>query len=230
MGVTLDQYLMNVKEDAKRTSNDDEFGEEFDFKSHFENPFTNKTKAEAVPETLEAAKIVYRRIMMKVHPDKLSADFVHTKKNWLDRLWKKIQSAYDQTDVKALKNLHLQVLVTLKNYDDLDLSDLRAGTQLLKAELARLGKSHEDTVQHPAWGFSKLKSYKKLEKIVAEPHKKTSKELKKDIKRIEGTHAALKDFVDSVQAAGGFGRTRRRKPAQRRKKQPKTNEHQTALF
>ncbi|MBL7555885.1 MAG: hypothetical protein JNM24_08695 [Bdellovibrionaceae bacterium] len=230
MGVTLDQYLMNVKEDAKRTSNDEEFGEEFDFKSHFENPFASKTKTEAVPENLEAAKIVYRRIMMKVHPDKLSADFVNTKKHWLDRLWKKIQSAYDQTDVKALKNLHLQVLVTLKNYDDLDLSDLRAGTQLLQAELTRLGKSHEDTLQHPAWGFSKLKSYKKLEKIVAEPYKKTSKELKKDIKRIEGTHTALQDFVNSVQAAGGFGRTRRRKPTQRRKKQPKTNEHQTALF
>ena len=230
MGVTLDQYLMSVKEDAKRTSNDEEFGEEFDFKSHFENPFASKTKTDIVPENLEAAKIVYRRIMMKVHPDKLSADFVKNKKNWLDRLWKKIQTAYDQTNVNALKNLHLQVLVTLKNYDDLDLSDLRAGTQLLQVELTRLGKSHEDTLQHPAWGFSKLKSYKKLEKIVAEPYKKMSKELKKDIKRIEGTHAALQDFVNSVQAAGGFGRTRRRKPTQGRKKQPKTNEHQTALF
>lgn len=230
MGVTLDQYLKSVKEDARRTSNDDEYGEEFDFKSHFENPFTNKNKTETPAETLEAVKIVYRRIMMKVHPDKLSADFVNAKKNWLDRLWKKIQSAYDQTDVKALKNLHLQILVTLKNYDDLDLSDLRAGAQLLQAELARLGKSHEDTLQHPAWGFSKLKSYKKLEKIVAEPYKKTLKELKKDIKRIEGTHAALKDFVDSVQAAGGFSRTRRRKPVQRRKKQQKTNEPQISLF
>ena len=227
MGVALDQYLMSVKEDARRTSNDDE---EFDFKSLFENPFTSKTKTEAVPETLEAAKIVYRRIMMKVHPDKLSADFVNNKKDWLDRLWKKIQSAYVQTDVKSLKNLHLQVLVTLKNYDDLDLSDLRAGTQLLQAELARLGKSHEDTLLHPAWGFSKLKSYKKLEKTIAEPYKKTSKELKKDIKRIEGTHAALQDFVNSVQAAGGFGRTRQRKPTQRRIKQPKFNEHQLALF
>ena len=230
MGVTLDQYLMSVKEDAKRTSNDEEFGEEFDFKSHFENPFASKTKTDIVPENLEAAKIVYRRIMMKIHPDKLSADFVNTKKNWLDRLWKKIQSAYDQADMKALKNLHLQVLVTLKNYDDLDLSDLRAGTQLLQEEITRLGKSHENTLQHPAWGFSKLKSYKKLEKIVAEPYKKMSKELKKDIKRIEGTHAALQDFVNSVQAAGGFGRTRRRKPAQRRKKQPKNKEHQTTLF
>lgn len=229
MGVTLDQYLINVKNDAQRSSNQDDNDEEFNFKAHFENPFSTK-KNEVLPENLEVAKIVYRRIMMKVHPDKLSTEFVNTKKNWLDRLWKKIQGAYDKTDVKALQNLHLQVLITLKKYDDLDFSDLRSGSQLLQSELTRLEKSHEDTLQHPAWGFSKLKSYKKLEKIVAEPYKKTSKDLKKDIKRIEGTHEALKEFVDTIQAAGGFGRTRRRKPVQRRKKRQSHNPQQPSLF
>ncbi len=229
MGVTLDQYLINVKNDAQRSSNSDEDGDEFNFKTHFENPFSNSNK-EILPENIEVAKIVYRRIMMKVHPDKLSTEFATTKKNWLDRLWKKIQTAYDKTDVKALQNLHLQVLVTLKKYDDLDYSDLKAGAHLLQSELARLGQSHQATLQHPAWGFSKLKSYKKLEKLVAEPYKKTSKELKKDIKRLEGTHAALKDFVDSVQAAGGFRRSSRRRPTQRHKKQHRSDERQYNLF
>jgi hypothetical protein len=229
MGVTLDQYLINVKNDAQRSSTQEDNDEEFNFKAHFENPFSNPTK-EFPPENVEAAKIIYRRIMMKVHPDKLSPEFVTVKKGWLDRLWKKIQGAYDKSDVKALQNLHLQVLVTLKKYDELDISDLRAGSQLLQSELARLGKSHEDTLQHPAWGFSKLKSYKKLEKIVAEPYKNTSKDLKKDIKRIESMHADLKEFVDTIQAAGGFGRTRRRKPVQRRKKRQTTSSQQPSLF
>ncbi len=229
MGVTLDQYLVNIKNDAQRSSTLEDSDEEFNFKAHFENPFSSPT-IEILPENVEAAKIIYRRIMMKVHPDKLSTEFVTVKKSWLDRLWKKIQGAYEKSDVKALQNLNLQVLVTLKKYDELDLTDLRSGSKLLQSELDRLGKSHEETLQHPAWGFSKLKSYKKLEKIVAEPYKNTSKDLKKDIKRLEKMHADLKEFVDTIQAAGGFGRAKKRKPVQRRKKRQTTSSQQTSLF
>jgi hypothetical protein len=229
MGITLEQHLDLVKNDAQGSLSSDEADEEFNFKSHFENPFSN-IKNEVLPENIEAAKIVYRRIMMKIHPDKLSTEFVSIKRSWLDRLWKKIQTAYDKADVKALHNLHLQVLITLKKYDDLDYSELRTGSLLLKSELTRIRNSHEDTLQHPAWGFSKLKSYKKLEKEVAEPYKKTSKELKKEIKRMEKAHADLKDFVDLVLATGGFERKRRRKPATRRKRQSRVGEHQHPMF
>ncbi len=228
MGITLDQYLLNIKKDAQRSSSSAENDEEFNFKAHFENLFSS-SKNEISPENIEVAKIVYRRIMMKIHPDKLSTDFATNKKNWLDRLWKKIQTAYNKTDVKALQNLHLQVLITLKKYDELDYSDLKAGSKLLQSELMRIEKSHEETLQHPAWGFSKLKSYKKLEKIIAEPYKKTSRDLKKDIKRIEGVHETLKDFAESIKAVGGFRQAIRRKPVQRSKKRKSTNEYQPSL-
>jgi hypothetical protein len=229
MGVTLDQYLINIKNDAQRSSSSDENDEEFNFKAHFENPFSTPIN-EVLPENVEAAKIVYRRIMMKIHPDKLSTEFVTTKKNWLDRLWKKIQTAHDKKDVKALQNLHLQVLVNLKKYDELDYSDLKAGSKLLQSELLKIEKSQEETLQHPAWGFSKLKSYKKLEKTIAEPYKQNSKNIKKDIKRIEGIHTGLRELVESIQAAGGFGRSRRRKPVQRRKKPQSTTKHSHSVF
>jgi hypothetical protein len=83
---------------------------------------------------------------------------------------------------------------------------------------------------HPAWGFSKLKSYKKLEKTIAEPYKQNSKNIKKDIKRIEGIHAGLRELVESIQAAGGFARSRRRKPVQRRKKPQGTTKHSHSVF
>lgn len=60
--------------------------------------------------------------------------------------------------------------------------------------------------------------------MVAEPCKKTLKELKKDIKRIEGIHAAIQDFVDSVQASGGSKKAQRRNPTQKRKKQSRADE------
>lgn len=229
MGVTLDQYLTDVKNEAQRNSDSEEHDEEFNFNAHFENPFA-APNAEVLPENLELAKIFYRRIMMKIHPDKLSTEFVSIKKNWLDRLWKKIQTAYDKSDVKALQNLHLQVLVTLKKYEELGYSDLKAGSLLLQNELTKMEQSHEETLQHPAWGFSKLKTYKKLEKTIAEPYKKSSKELKKDIKRIEAMHATLKEFVDNVQASGGFGKKRQRKPAKKRQKQQRQDIRQQNLF
>lgn len=230
MGCTLDQHLINVKNDARSKFSTEGNDEDFDFKAHFENLFS-KPKPETSPENLEVAKIFYRRIMLKIHPDKLSVDFVEAKKNWLDQLWKKIQIAYDKTDVQALQNLHLSVLVALKKYDELDYSDLKAGTHMLQGELTRLGKSHEDTLQHPAWGFSKLKSYKKLQKMAAEPYKKTSKEIKKAIKELEETHAALKELVDAaVDNSGTFRRKARPKPVQRRKKRSTAIERQQNLF
>jgi hypothetical protein len=168
--------------------------------------------------------------MMKIHPDKLSPDFAANKKAWLDRLWKKIQVAYDRANVQSLQNLHLQVLITLKKYEELDYSELRSGSLLLKKELSRLERVNQDTLEHPAWGFSNLKSYKKLEKVIAEPFKENAKGIKKEIKRIAKIHETLKMHVHSILARGGFGKSKKTRSVSRRKKKGPAHKDQYPLF
>ncbi len=222
-GMSLDDLLERVTEKAREDAGVDE-EDEFNFARHFESPFekssAKKTQWETrAPEDSELAKIYYRRLMQKVHPDKLKKEFVSTRKNWLERLWKKIQTAYSDQNVRSLKNLYLQVLISLKHYDEVTYSELKQGAELLKKEYTRIRESQAQTLSHPAWGFSHQKSYKKLEKEIAEPYKENKKRLTRDKTRLEELHASLKQSAEAAMRTGGFPppfRKRKRRARRRR--------------
>jgi hypothetical protein len=220
-GLSLDALLDQATHKARQDAGVDDDDEDFDFARHFENPFTqssNKKRTSQV-EDPEAAKIYYRRLMLKIHPDKLSKEFLSIKKPWLDRLWKKIQVAYNESNVSSLQNLYLQVLISLKHYDEVTYSELRQGSELMKKEFSRIRESQSGNLSHPAWGFSALKSYKKLEKQIAEPYKENKKRIEHDKTRLEDLHASLKLSADAALRMGGFQppeRKRKRRARRRR--------------
>ncbi len=214
-GVTLDAFLERAGNKAREDAGVDE-DDEFDFSAHFEGPLADKKRRrDDKPENVELAKILYRRLMLKVHPDKLPPDFVTTKKSWLDRLWKKIQTAYTEADSAALEKLHLQVLITLKKYDEVSFSELKIGSGLLKKEHNRIFESQRQTREHPAWGFAQLKTYAGLEKKITEPYSENKKLLRKEMTRIAKLHQALAEAASVAVQNGGFARKR---PQPRRKK------------
>lgn len=219
-GMNLDDLLARANQRARAEAGVDEDEEDFDFARHFENPFSRSApkQKQSKPEDTELAKVFYRRLMQKVHPDKLTNEFVSLKKDWLDRLWKKIQVAYTDLNVTTLQNLYLQVLISLKHYDEVTYSELLYGSELMKKELGRIHNSQSQNLAHPAWGFSKLKSYKKLEKQIAEPFIENKKRLLYDKTRLEDLHASLKLSVESALRSGGFAppKKRRRRRASRR--------------
>lgn len=219
-GMSLDSLLERATDKAREDAGADEDDEDFDFARHFENPFTRsapKQKA-AQPADSEQAKIYYRRLMLKIHPDKLTPEFLTTKKPWLDRLWKKVQTAYNDLNVASLQNLYLQVLISLKHYEEATYSELRQGSELMKKEFSRIRDSQSGNLSHPAWGFSSLKSYKKLEKEIAEPYKENKKRLLHDKTRLEDLHASLKLSAESALRSGGFEPLRKRKRRARRRR------------
>jgi hypothetical protein len=171
-------------------------------------------KNEIKQKETESAKVIYRKIMLKIHPDKLSSPFVEVNKKWLDRLWIKIQSAYDALDVISLQTLRIQIFVKLKQYDELDYSELVLAAKQLESDYLKTCQTHKDMVNHPAWGFSNIKSFQKIEKMVTEPYRQNLKELKKETKRIEQSHAAWRDMIRVINANGGFGPI---KPPKKRK-------------
>ncbi|MBL7556567.1 MAG: hypothetical protein JNM24_12175 [Bdellovibrionaceae bacterium] len=218
-GMSLDD-LLNRATDKAREDAGVEDDEDFDFARHFEDPFMRskpKTKPKQTEDS-ELAKIFYRRLMLKIHPDKLSKEFMVVKKPWLDRLWKKIQLAYNDVNVSSLQNLYLQVLISLKQYDEVTYSELKHGSELLKKEFSRIRDSQAGNLSHPAWGFSALKSYKKLERQISEPYMESKKRLLHDKARLEDLHASLKLSAESALRNGGFQPIRRRKRRARRRR------------
>lgn len=219
-GTNLDELLNRATNKAREEAGIDD-DEDFDFARHFENPFArSESKKKAIqPEDSELAKIYYRRLMLKIHPDKLSKEFLTIKKPWLDRLWKKIQSAYTDLNVNTLQNLYLQVLISLKHYHEVSYSELRQGSELMKKEFSRIRESQSSNLSHPAWGFSNLKSYKKLEKQISEPFKENKRRLLQDKSRLEDLHASLKLSAESAIQNGGFSpppKKRKRRARRRR--------------
>ena len=89
----------------------------------------------------------------------------------------------------------------------------------MKKEYTRIRESQSQTLSHPAWGFSHHKSYKKLEKEIAEPYKENKKRLTRDKMRLEELHASLKQSAEAALGTGGFPppfRKRKRRARRRR--------------
>lgn len=215
LGVSLDIFIEEFKDRYIDSDQQIKDSEQLDFNFDLQEDLKNK-KQDNIRPNPEVPKQIYRKIMMKIHPDKLSTEFVTANKIWLDHLWKKIQAAYDKADILSLQTLLLQITVKFKHYDELDLSELKLAAKHLESDFEQACQFHTNIIHHPAWGFSKLKSHKHLEKKVAEPYKYQLKEIKKDIKEIEKRHKFLNDMVETINASGGFGPIKSKK---RRKKQ-----------
>lgn len=216
MGCTLDIFIEEVKNENFHSDQQSDGGDGVDLNSDTLSELIND-KNDLNLEEQETAKIIYRKVMMKIHPDKLTPEFALANKKWLEYLWKKIQNAYDKSDILALQTLRLQILVKLKHYDELDLSELKLASKLLEADFNRICLLQSDIINHPAWGFSKLNSYKHLEKKVSEPYKANLRKLKKEIKVIEKQHAAISKMADMIVASGGFGPIKVKKSKKKRK-------------
>lgn len=91
---------------------------------------------EASKEDVKEAKVVYRRLAKKIHPDinrKMSEN------PEIKALWSQIQEAYEEVDVERLKELEILVERKLSNSSnvnlDLEIPDIEAKIKKLQSEI-----------------------------------------------------------------------------------------------
>ncbi len=136
-------------------------------------------------------KALYRKIVRKIHPDQFSEDVTPEIKSWLGGLWHKVVHFYDKEDAQSLEALHHKIVLRLKKYDELSVSEIHAAARSLEKELQELLREQKNSRQGPAWNFSELKNYKKVENQVTKPFRLEKKRILENIEELELEHEIL---------------------------------------
>ncbi len=148
----------------------------------------NETRAE---EKQLKLKSLYRKIVRKIHPDQFSEEVTPEIKSWLGVLWHKVVYFYNQEDAQALEALHHKIVLRLKKYDELSVSEIHAAAISLEKELLELHREQKNSKKGPAWNFSELKNYKKVENQVSKPFRLEKKRILENIEELELEHEML---------------------------------------
>lgn len=167
--------------DPKKANEEPEPAEEYKFDKTFFNP---KAK-EASEEDRIRTKYLFRKIARKVHPDHLNPEDFENLKSWFDIIWKKVSVAHSRNDYRALEVLHHKIMVVLKAYDELTILELEQAANAFEAEYQATSDQIAGIKNSPAWNFSKLKSYAKLERQQAKPFLVRLEDLKEKIESLE---------------------------------------------
>lgn len=167
--------------DRKKTDEKPEAPEEYKFDKTFFNP---KAK-EASEDDRVRTKYLFRKIARKVHPDHLNPEDFENLKSWFDIIWKKVSVAHSRNDYRALEVLHHKIMVVLKAYDELTILDLEQAANAFEAEYRATSDQIDGIKNSPAWNFSKLKSYAKLERQQAKPFLVRLEDLNEKIESLE---------------------------------------------
>ncbi len=149
---------------------------------------SKETKAE---EERLKLKTLYRKIVRKIHPDQFSDEVTPEIKSWLGGLWHKVVHFYDKEDAQALEALHHKIVLRLKKYEELSVSEIHAAAKSLEKELQELLREQKNSRQGPAWNFSELKNYKKVQNQVSKPFRLEKKRILENIEELELEHEIL---------------------------------------
>lgn len=167
--------------DREKADEKPEASEEYKFDKTFFNP---KAK-EASEEDRVRTKYLFRKIARKVHPDHLNPEDFENLKSWFDIIWKKVSVAHSRNDYRALEVLHHKIMVVLKAYGELTILDLEQAANAFEAEYRATSDQIAGIKNSPAWNFSKLKSYTKLERQQAKPFLTRLEDLNEKIESLE---------------------------------------------
>lgn len=173
-----------------------------DFESDFQDPQaeealkSSKAKPTSRKETTAEEqqlklKALYRKIVRKIHPDQFTEEVTPEIKSWLGGLWHKVVQYYQKEDAQALEVLHHKIILRLRKYEELSVSEIGAAARSLEKELQELLREQKNTRQGPAWNFSELKSYKKVENQVSKPFRLEKKRILENIEELELEHEIL---------------------------------------
>ncbi|MGE0525519.1 MAG: hypothetical protein AB7P49_00540 [Bdellovibrionales bacterium] len=138
----------------------------------------------------ERLRVVYRKLVRRLHPDAREAH-----EPWRERMWNRIQSAYDRGDLKELERWHHLTLLRAKAFSELTVNDIQRSAAWLKKELILLEQEVQRLRGLPAWDFSRRRrrgqSLGGIRKRVRKELNAEWRQLRPQVNELEQFHKAL---------------------------------------
>ncbi len=187
--------LMSSLEFFEEISDEDENddSEESDFESeYFSGTASGRhRRKELIEDEQLQLKSTYRKIVRKIHPDYANLIPGKVSKEWLETVWTRSTEAHNKNDQEGLTGIYYEILAVFGEFGELGLHDLRQAAQSFEREHKRMLSASADIKRNPAWNFSKLKDYGKLEKKVASPLLRQLTEIETELNELKTLHQAL---------------------------------------
>ncbi len=218
-GSTLDDLIDNIEEQVEIRSRIFEH-ESSDDSEYKETYIPSRTPSELKEDDQLRMKSMFRKIVRRIHPDHLKLEEIGHLKQWFSMIWRKVAEAHEKNDLGKLTSLHHKIMVALKEFDQLALSELKEAGQSLATEYRSLCEEVSDLKESPAWNFSKLKNYEKLQAKESKPYMMQIHQLQREISEMKKQRQEIERIAELMKS-GEFrfhdrAQRARRRPARRR--------------
>lgn len=139
----------------------------------------------------EQLKIVYRKLVRRLHPDLQGPNVDPGELRWQKRIWNLLLQARGRGDVLEIERLYKVTLLRQMEFSELSLQDAQDVHLWLSVEMQRLETELWHAQQNPGWEFSKVQDLRILEARSRERLTQEIAQLQHEISELKGQHAYL---------------------------------------
>lgn len=174
------------------------------------------------------AKLTYRRLVRRLHPDVRGEVDCPNELRWQRRVWTLLQAAHAHGDAETLANLYRVTLLRQMDFGELTLDDARDAHAWLSREFEALDAERDRVRGRPAWQFSRAADEDVLIARVREEFRIDAAAVRAEIDEITGQHEYLALLDKSTSRPTGPIEPQPRRPRRGRNGPPSIN--QLSLF
>lgn len=188
----IEEFLAEIGLSPDWTSDSEEEDESEAF--HFDEDFSEShprgdpRAQKRPPVNEEGLKQTFRKLMRKLHPDMHNRGEVPP---WVQRLWGRVQKAYNDKNAEALERLLKLTLIRLEALEELSVSEISDARQWLTQDLKALEEESAEMKRSYAWGFSRKKTYDSLIKKIEKEFQMELQRVLAQIEDLERQHEML---------------------------------------
>jgi hypothetical protein len=139
----------------------------------------------------EKLKLIYRKLVRRLHPDMHGPNMDATEARWQRRIWHLSQQAKQLGDIPQLESMYRVSLIRQMELNELTLTDAIEVRAWLQTELDRLERELKEAQTKTAWRFSLLTDYYELKKRILADLEHERRFLQSELQEIKGQHAYL---------------------------------------
>lgn len=199
-----------------------------------DSSFRSKSTQNIDASDEETIKIVYRKLVRKLHPDMQRAENSDQTKQsqlsgWQQKIWSRAQTAYKERNRTLLEGLYKLTLLRFNKLNELTIGEIEESAQWLNEEYRNLEREASSVKQLPAWGFSSRKNHDSLIKKIRKDFKKALSEIGTDIEELRYQHVMFEAF-SKENTKSRKSRGNEKKPRRRKKQRSEPNYGQQSFF
>jgi hypothetical protein len=186
---------------AENSLDEEDFSQ---FNEQFIKSGSRNRQTQLSPGEVEAFKLIYRKLVRKLHPDLQDNEVSH----WQKKLWDRAQQAHRRQDRTELERLYQLVLIRNQELSELRVAEILESQSWLEEELDRMQMETKGLKKLPAWGFSRKKDQTAVKRKLQKEFTQSRKAIEEQIFDIKNQH----DFLEML-----FKTSPRQRPARKKK-------------